>query len=62
MPDLRFIETLRSYAFDAAVIFTTYTQNPLPTALMLYLANIPLRLAHCRENPYQLLTHWVRDA
>ncbi len=59
--ELDFIETLRSHRFDAAVIFTTYTQNPLPTALTLYLADIPLRLAHCRENPYQLLTHWVRD-
>ena len=59
--ELDFIETLRSHHFDAAVIFTTYTQNPLPTALMLYLADIPLRLAHCRENPYQLLTHWVHD-
>jgi lipopolysaccharide heptosyltransferase II len=26
-----------------------------------YLAGIPLRLAHCRENPYQLLTDWVKD-
>src|SRR5690606_8778075 len=25
------------------------------------LADVPLRLAHCRENPYQLLTHWVPD-
>jgi lipopolysaccharide heptosyltransferase II len=25
------------------------------------MAGIPLRLAHCRENPYHLLTHWVRE-
>src|SRR5205085_3004101 len=25
------------------------------------LADIPLRLAHCRENPYHLLTEWVRE-
>jgi lipopolysaccharide heptosyltransferase II len=25
------------------------------------LADIPLRLAHCRENPYQLLTNWVPE-
>jgi lipopolysaccharide heptosyltransferase II len=43
------------------VIFTVYSQSPLPAALMCYLADIPLRLAHCRENPYQLLTHWVPD-
>ena len=28
---------------------------------MCYLADIPLRLAHCHENPYQLLTNWVLD-
>jgi ADP-heptose:LPS heptosyltransferase len=28
---------------------------------MAYLADIPLRLAHCRENPYQHLTHWVAE-
>ncbi len=54
-------ERLRSRNFDAAVIFTVYSQNPLPAAFLCYLAGIPLRLAHCRENPYQLLTHWVKD-
>jgi lipopolysaccharide heptosyltransferase II len=28
---------------------------------MCYLAGIPRRLAHCHENPYQLLTDWVAD-
>jgi ADP-heptose:LPS heptosyltransferase len=55
------IEKLRQAQFDAAVIFTVYSQNPLPSALVCYLAKIPLRLAHCHENPYQLLTHWVKD-
>ncbi len=49
-------EQLRRRSFDAAVIFTVYSQNPLPAAFLCYLAGIPLRLAHCRENPYQLLT------
>lgn len=52
---------LRKGCFDAAVIFTVFSQNPLPAALLAYLADIPLRLAHCRENPYQLLTHWVPE-
>jgi hypothetical protein len=47
--------------FDAAVIFTVYSQNPLPTVMLAYLAGIPKRLAYCRENPYQLLTDWVPD-
>lgn len=53
---------LRRLRFDAAVIFTVFSQNALPAALLCYLAEIPLRLAQCRENPYQLLTDWVRDS
>jgi lipopolysaccharide heptosyltransferase II len=56
------IRTLREGAFDAAVIFTVHTQNPLPAAMLCFLAGIPLRLAHCRENPYALLTDWIADA
>lgn len=55
--DHAIIQRLRQRRFDAAVIFTVYSQNPLPAALLCYLADIPLRLAHCRENAYQLLTH-----
>ncbi|MGQ0750750.1 MAG: glycosyltransferase family 9 protein [Betaproteobacteria bacterium] len=59
--DAALIEELKRRRFDAAVIFTVYSQNPLPAAYLCYLAGIPLRLAHCRENPYGLLTDWVRD-
>ena len=61
LPDLSMVETLRHGTFDAAVIFTVYSQSALPAAILCYLADIRLRLAHCRENPYQLLTHWVRE-
>jgi lipopolysaccharide heptosyltransferase II len=54
-------DSLRDRGFDAAVVFTVYSQNPLPPAFLCYLADIPLRLAHCHENPYQLLTDWVKD-
>jgi lipopolysaccharide heptosyltransferase II len=60
-PDLALIERLRARRFDAAVIFTVYSQSSLPAALLLYLAGIPLRLAHCHENPYQLLSDWLPD-
>lgn len=60
-PEYAMAEQLRHMAFDAAVIFTVYSQNPLPSAFLCYLADIPLRLAHCHENPYQLLTTWVPD-
>ena len=59
--DHALIRRLHDARFDAAAIFTVYSQNPLPAAMLCTLAGIPLRLAHCRENPYQLLTHWVPD-
>src|SRR5439155_20400525 len=59
--DFEIVDVLRSKHFDGAVIFTVFSQSPLPAALMCYLAEIPLRLAHCRENPYQLLTEWVPE-
>ena len=52
---------LRRRDFDAAIIFTVYSQSPLPAAMVCCAAGIPLRLAHCRENPYRLLTDWVRE-
>lgn len=55
------IDRLREERFDAAVIFTVYSQNPLPAALVCWLAGIPLILAHSRENPYQLLSDWVPE-
>ncbi|MFD1971317.1 glycosyltransferase family 9 protein [Trinickia caryophylli] len=59
MADLAMVHTLRTRNFDAAVIFTVYSQNPLPAAMLCHLAGIPRRLAYCRENPYDLLTDWV---
>jgi ADP-heptose:LPS heptosyltransferase len=52
---------LRSCQFDAAIIFTVYSQSALPAALLAMMAGIPLRLAYSRENPYDLLTHWLPD-
>ena len=60
-PDLALIDHLRAERFDAAVIFTVYSQNPMPAVLLCYLAGIPLRLAHARENSYQLLTPHVPE-
>lgn len=59
--DLTTIAALRDRAFDAAAIFTVYSQDPLPAALLCHLAGIPLRLAHCREKPYGLLTDPVAE-
>lgn len=59
--DLALVQTLRARDFDAAVIFTSYSQSALPAALLCYLAGIPLRLAHCHENPYRMLSNWIPD-
>lgn len=54
-------ERLASGNFDAAVIFTVFSQNPLPTAMLCYLAGVPRVAGYCRENPYQLIHDWVPD-
>ena len=59
--DQAIVHRLRAKRFDGAVIFTVYSQSALPAAHLCYLADIPLRLAHCRENPYQLLTDWIPE-
>ncbi|MRS59698.1 glycosyl transferase [Larkinella terrae] len=55
------IRRLKEEAFDAAIIFNVQSQNPLPSALICYVAEIPRTLGYCRENPYELLTNWVPD-
>lgn len=55
------VQLIKQRKFDGAVIFTVFSQNPLPAAMVAYMACIPLRLAYCRENPYGLLTDWVPD-
>lgn len=55
------VDQLKERKFDAAVIFTVFSQNAMPAAMVAYMAGIPLRLAYCRENPYNLLSDWVPD-
>ena len=59
--DADMITRIAARQFDAAVILTSYSQSALPAALLCHLAGIPLRLAHCRENPYWLLSDWVPE-
>lgn len=59
--DDQMLAALRAARYDAAVIFTVYSQSPLPAALMCRLAGIPRVLAHCRENPYSLISDWHRE-
>ena len=59
--DADILSRIAARQFDAAVIFTSYSQSALPAALLCHLAGIPLRLAHCRENPYLMLSDWVAE-
>lgn len=55
------VQIIKQRSFDAAIIFTVFSQNSLPAAMLTYMAQIPIRVAYCRENPYDLLTHWFPD-
>ena len=59
--DRALIDRLAAGRYDAAVVFTVYSQSPLPAAYLVYLAGVPRCLAHCRENAYQLLSDPVPE-
>jgi lipopolysaccharide heptosyltransferase II len=59
--DRALINRLAAGGYDGAVVFSVYSQNPLPAAYLVYLAGIPSCLAHCRENAYHLLSDRVPD-
>jgi ADP-heptose:LPS heptosyltransferase len=59
--DRALINRIAAGGYDAAVIFTVYSQNPLAAAYLVYLAGVPTCLAHCRENAYHLLSDRVPD-
>ncbi len=58
--ELRLVEDIRERAFDAAIIFTSFTQSPYPPAYVCYLAGVPLRIAQSKEFGGGVLTQWVR--
>lgn len=53
-------DLLAQHKFDAAVIFTSFSQSPYPPAYALYMAQIPIRVGQSKEFGGGLLTHWVR--
>ncbi|NJN86642.1 MAG: glycosyltransferase family 9 protein [Leptolyngbyaceae cyanobacterium SL_7_1] len=53
------VETLRSRQFDAAIIFTSFSQSPYPAAFISALADIPLRLGESKETDEGILTHAI---
>lgn len=55
------VKTLRQKQFDLAVIFTVYSQNPLPAAMLAFQCGIAETLSYCRENPYHLISLWQKE-
>jgi ADP-heptose:LPS heptosyltransferase len=56
------IEELRERAFDAAVIFTSFSQTPFPPAYACYLAGIPVRAGQASDFGGGVLSHPVRPS
>lgn len=54
-------DKIKNRGFDGCIIFTVYSQSSLPAAMLAWMSGIRLRLAYCRENPYDLLTNWIPD-
>ena len=50
------VEALRARAFDAAFIFTSFSQSPWPPAFVCYQAGIPRRVGQARDFGGSLLT------
>ncbi len=56
------IETVRNRKFDAAIIFTSFSQTPHPAGYLCYLAGIPLRLGESKEWGGGILSTEVKSA
>lgn len=56
------VETLKAYQFDAAIIFTSFSQSPHPAGFISALAGIPLRLGESKEQDAYSLTHCLAAA
>ena len=56
------VKTLSDRHFDAAVIFTSFSQSPHPAGFLCYLAGVPLRLGESKEFGGAVLTTEVAAA
>ncbi|HEX2988594.1 MAG TPA: glycosyltransferase family 9 protein, partial [Chloroflexota bacterium] len=59
--ELQLVTDLRGRRFDAAIIFTSFSQGPHGPAYACYLAGIPLRLGESKEFGGGLLTTELRN-
>ncbi len=56
------VQTLHDHNFDAAIVFTSFSQSPHPAGFLCYLAGIPLRLGESKEVGGGVLTTEVAAA
>ncbi|MFB2879381.1 glycosyltransferase family 9 protein [Floridanema aerugineum] len=54
------IAKIEAENFDAALIFTSFSQSPYPPAYICYLAGIPLRIGQSKEFGGSVLSQWVK--
>jgi len=58
--EMALIDDVRNRRFDAAIIFTSFSQSPYPPAHVCYLAGVPMRLGQSKEFGGALLSQWVK--
>lgn len=58
--ELQLVERLRLSQFEAAIIFTSFSQSPYPPAYICYLAGIPIRIGQSKEFGGSILSQWVK--
>jgi ADP-heptose:LPS heptosyltransferase len=56
------VRTLQNGKFDAAIIFTSFSQSPHPAGFLCYLAGVPLRVGESKEAGNGVLTLEVPSA
>jgi len=57
--EMALVARIAEYRFDAAFIFTSFSQSPYPPTYACYLAGIPVRVAQTEHFGGSLLSHWV---
>lgn len=58
--ELALVSRIQQGQYDAAVIFTSFSQSPYPPAYVCYLARIPIRLGQSKEFGGSVLSQWVK--
>lgn len=60
MRETTLIEKIAKRQFNAAIIFTNFSQSPYPPAYLCYLAGIPIRIGQSKQFGGSVLSHWVK--